>query len=219
MRIPICLFFIISWVFNTNTIAQEAVSETRKGMPGVQQQVPDEHQSVMTDIFDIKGPEAFGVDPVYFRYALYALILILILVFIAAGIIYLKKRKKKIEEITAHIAPDTAAYKLLDELVGLEIPDVKEFYFRLSLILRDYIHGRYHIDAPEMTTEELLPRITEINLGNEIHHQLKTFFYSSDPIKFADLTADSHKMKNDLFFVRNFVKETTPMQPQPDDIK
>ncbi len=186
-------------------------------MPGVQQQVPDEHQSVMTDIFDIKGPEAFGVNPAYFRYALYSLILILILALIAAGIIYLKKRKKKIEEIVAHITPDAAAYKLLDELARLEISDVKEFYFRLSLILRDYIHGRYYIDALEMTTEELIPRITEINLDHDIHQQLKTFFYSSDPIKFADLTADSDKMKNDLFFVRNFVKETTPVQP--DDTK
>ncbi len=217
MRITICLFLIFNSIFNPSTFAQDTISDNRKDIPGTQQQVLDENKSTMTDIFDIKGLETFGVDPAYFKYALYFLIILLLLALIAAVIIYLKKRQKKIEEIVAHVAPDVAAYSQLDELAGLEIPVGREFYFRLSAILRNFIRGRFSIDAPEMTTEQLLPKIMEINLGHEINQQLKTFFYSSDPIKFADIAADPEKMKDDLLFVRNFVKETTPVQPQPDD--
>jgi hypothetical protein len=219
MRITICLFLIIIGIINPSAFSQEPLADTRKGTPGTELQVPDDKKSEMTDIFDIKGPEAFGVNPAYFRYAIYALIILLLLALIAAAIHYWKKRQKKIEEIVAHVDPDVAAYKLLDELAGLELPDGKEFYFRLSAILRNYFRGRYKIDAPEMTTEQLLPRIMKINLGHDIYQQLKTFFYSSDPIKFADIAADPDKMKNDLFFVRNFVKETTPVEPQLEDIK
>jgi len=213
MRIAIFLFLIISLIVNTSASAQKPVSGTGKGIPDMQQQIPDDNQSAMTDIFDIKGPEAFGVNPAYFKYGLYALIIILILALIAAGIIYMLRRQKKIEEITAQIAPDAAAYKELDELTGLEISDGREFYFRLSAILRNYISGRFNIDALEMTTEELIPRISEIGLSHEVHQEVKTFFYTSDPIKFADSSADSDKMQEDLMFIRSLVKKTTPEQP------
>ncbi len=213
MRITICLLLIFGWIFNISAFAQESVTDTPKKMPDAQQQVVGDNQSAMTDIYDIKGPEAFGVNPAYFRYTLYALLIFLIFALVVAGIIFIKKRKKKIEEIIAQVDPDAAAYKQLEQLAGLQNPDGKEFYFRLSAILRHYIRCRFNIDAPEMTTEELLPKISEIRLGHDIHQQAKTFFYSSDPVKFADIAVYQEKMKDDLLFVRNFVKETTPVKP------
>ncbi|HHC25429.1 MAG TPA: hypothetical protein ENK58_08490, partial [Desulfobacterales bacterium] len=91
----------------------------------------------MTDIHDIKLLENIGVDLTLLYYALGA---VLILALLFAVFFYLKKRKKRIKEKTiVTLSPDEAAFALLDELTDVEIIDGKEFYFRLSAILRAYI--------------------------------------------------------------------------------
>ena len=69
---------------------------------------------------------------------------------------------------------------------------------------------RFGMDAPEMTTEELLPRITEIKLENDLDRRLRDFVHASDPIKFAARTAEMETMQQHFEFVREFVKKTTP---------
>ncbi len=161
----------------------------------------------MTDIHDIKPPEKIGVNliPLY-----YALLGILILALITVAILYLRKRKKKIKKkkiIT--LSPEEQAMNLLDRLLDIDSIEGKEFYFRLSAILRNYIQGRYSINAPEMTTEEFLPRVDELGIDRELQQQLKDLFHATDPVKFAGAHAVQTRMQNDLNFVISFVKKTT----------
>ena len=88
--------------------------------------------------------------------------------------------------------------------------DGKEFHFRLSAILRTYIQGRYGINAPEMTTEEFVPRIADLGIPRELRKCLKSLCRTSDPVKFAGVHAVESEMRKDLMFVRNFVRQTTP---------
>ncbi|MCP4344711.1 MAG: hypothetical protein GY795_04190 [Desulfobacterales bacterium] len=161
----------------------------------------------MSDIHDIKPPEKIGINlvPLY-----YALLAVLILALIAVAIFYLKKRKKKIKKkkiIT--LSPEEQAMNMLDGLLDVDSIEGKEFYFRLSAILRTYIQGRYSIDAPEMTTEEFLPRVDELKIDRELQQQLKELFRATDPVKFAGARAVQTRMQNDLNFVISFVKKTT----------
>ncbi|WP_207683271.1 DUF4381 family protein [Desulfonema magnum] len=160
----------------------------------------------MTDIHDIRPPEIIGVD-------LTILYLVLLTLFVAglvvAAYLYFKKRRKKIKEKEiVKLSPDEAALALLDELMDMENSDGKEFYFQLSAILRNYIQGRYNINAPEMTTEEFLPKIEELGLQKELQKSLRELLRSIDPVKFAGSLAVQNKMKDDLKFVINFVNQT-----------
>ncbi|MDM8551518.1 hypothetical protein QUF72_15635 [Desulfobacterales bacterium HSG2] len=168
----------------------------------------DEKTVQMSDIHDIKPPENIGVDLTVFYYILLTLLILGILV---AAFFYLRKRKKRIKEKKiVTLSPDESAYASLDELIDLESLEGKEFYFRLSAILRNYIEGRYGINAPEMTTEEFIPRIEELGIDKELRKNLKELLHATDPIKFAGVYAIESQMKKDLGFVRSFVKQTTP---------
>ena len=164
----------------------------------------------MTDIHDIKPPEKAGIGPTLLYY-LFLAGLLLVLLFV--GLYFWKKRRKKASEPDiALVPPDVTALRLLSELADAGGSDEKVFYFRLSAILRHYIRGRYGVNAPEMTTEEFLPRVEELGCHIGLQKPLRELLRSTDPIKFARVPAGEAKMKSDLVFVKEFVKQTTLTQ-------
>ncbi len=221
-----CIFFFSMTAFaqQKDAVSEKAESPSVKTESGSEPAIPGDTESAeeqetveMTDIHDIKLLENIGVDLTLLYYALGA---VLILALLFAVFFYLKKRKKRIKEKTiVTLSPDKAAFALLDELTDVEIIDGKEFYFRLSAILRAYIEGRYSINAPEMTTEEFLPRIKELKLDKELQQNLRKLFHSTDPVKFAGSLPVENKMEKDLFFVRSFVKQTTEQLAVSSEVK
>lgn len=164
----------------------------------------------MTDIHDIKPLEILVADGSWLFYILGA---VSILAIIAAARYYWKKYRNRkqvsLEEVT--VLPHEAALISLDGLADVENMDGKAFYFSLSSILRAYIEARYRINALEMTTEELLPKIDLLSLNREIHQELKELIRATDPVKFAGVPASVNKMREHLFIVRNFVTQTTSL--------
>jgi hypothetical protein len=163
----------------------------------------------MTDIIDIKPLEKVGFDNkilVYILYALGVLGLIGLLFFL---IDYLLKKRKKIQDQPIMVLPpDTLALQHLDELEKAQGLEEREFYFRLTAIIRGYLEGRYGIDALEMTTEELLPRLNDIQIDMKLSSELKELMKSTDPVKFAGILTGQEKMEQDLIFARDFVEKT-----------
>lgn len=159
----------------------------------------------MTDIHDIKPLEIPVADGSLLFYILGA---VFILAAIGAAIYFWKKfRNRRHVPAETPIPAHEAALRSLDALEGVEAMDGKAFYFSLSNILRTYIEARYGINALEMTTEELLPKIDFPGLRREIHQELKELLRSTDPVKFAGVPAAVSRMQRDLAFVRNFIKQ------------
>lgn len=177
--------------------------------PAVPGQQPQNQQKTvqMADIHDIKPPEKIEIDlrPLY-----YAVGGILALLLCVAAFLFLRKYLKKIrkKEIIT-LSPEETAFRSLDALGDIENLDGKEFYFELSAILRSYIQGRYEINAPEMTTEELLPKIERLELSQGLRKSLRELLQSADPVKFAGRPAVQKKMRQDFAFVQTFVKQTS----------
>jgi hypothetical protein len=142
-------------------------------------------------------------------YALYALGILL-----AVGLVlylidrFLKRRKKGKTEPGIFIPADVRAVQMLDALEKDGTIDEREYYFRLTAIVRGYLDGRFGIDAMEMTTEELLPRINNLPLEKTLNTQLKELLKTTDPVKFAGVTSGPAKMESDLVFARSFVEKT-----------
>ena len=181
----------------------------------------DENKDVMTDIHDIKPPEKYGLRPEIFRYLPYIIAGILIAGLIAAGVWFYRKKRKNNEptQVTAMLAPDEEALNLLRALAGFKDSGHKEYYFRLSAILRGYIHGRFNMNAPEMTTEELVPKIEKLQLDKKMKQGVKDLLHASDPIKFAAQNADKQMIENDFQFVENFVKQTSIEKHKEENLK
>ncbi len=62
---------------------------------------------------------------------------------------------------------------------------VKEYYSRLTEILREYLVGRYGVGAMEMTTDEIVGAMKEVELSPKQISSLGTLLSESDLVKFA----------------------------------
>jgi hypothetical protein len=165
----------------------------------------------LTDIHDIKPLERIGVDPMLFHYILYGAMGIILVGLLITLFLVLKKRKRKKNESVVRVSPDEAALEAVNALAERIDGDERAFYFNLSSVLRGYVHERFNIGSLEMTTEELLPIINNINLDRNLKAGFRSFLISSDPVKFADQPVSKEKMESDLAFVKNFVEQTTPL--------
>ncbi len=172
-------------------------------------QAPVDTSAPMTDIHDIRPPVPMGVDAAW----LMPVLLTLAGVFILAALIWWwrhHRKKRTIETIVPELPPEMVAMQALDAISDVRGQEGKAFYFRLSAILRQYIFGRFGVGAPEMTTEEFLPCINRLPLDRELSRQLKDLCRAMEPVKFAGGTTVEKQMEADFFFVRAFVRQTTP---------
>ena len=163
----------------------------------------------LTDIHDIKPLEQIGIDPALIRMAMYGLGAVALIVFLLSAFYWWKNRKRRAAlHQPKPLPPHEAAEQMLDMLDNM--PDIsgQEFYFRLSAILRNYMDARFGIHAPEMTTEELVPRMDGLGVEKDMEKQLKEFLRYSDPIKFAAAETVESKMKHDIMLIRQFVNQT-----------
>jgi len=168
-----------------------------------------------TQIKDIKAPV---VPPANWKPVLIAAAVLLILI-VSAVLLYrtLKRRAKPIAEPEPIPPHDLAMSRLCDpELIKLMTDeDSRLFYFQLTLILRDYLEGRFDLKAPEMTTSQTLEKLPSIELPELVANIPEDILVRGDLAKFAGESFHSDIRKRDIEKVREFV-EATPPPPPPE---
>ncbi|MCB9524846.1 MAG: hypothetical protein H6702_15920 [Myxococcales bacterium] len=81
------------------------------------------------------------------------------------------------------------AYERIERLQGEDLfsqGQAKQYYFRLSEIVRDYMGRRYGFDALEMTTEQIRAALQTEVLSVEAGVAVREFLEETDLVKFAD---------------------------------
>jgi hypothetical protein len=104
------------------------------------------------------------------------------------------------------------AYARLRALVAEELVEagrIKEFYDRISGILRHYIEDRFDLRAPERTTEEFLAelRFTEV-LSPSQKEMLGEFLMHCDLVKFARHEPATEQIQQTFDLVKDFIEKT-----------
>lgn len=98
-----------------------------------------------------------------------------------------KKIRRKIQLMM--MSPRERALAELSDLLAEALPHkgmVKEFYLRLTMIVRRFIERAFSVRAPEQTTEEFLHAAeTNPNFTQDSIEQLKLFLEAADLVKFA----------------------------------
>jgi hypothetical protein len=179
-------------------------------------------------IQDLKGEAADIKDikkvPVTFRELLPYLLVYLLLGIIIPGIYYWLKYHKKKPALQL-VKPREPAYIIaereLDELKKEKLwqkKEVKEFYVRLTTILRKYIENQFEIKALEQTTSQILQSVNNYGLfDSETRQILADMLPLADMVKFARGTADPDENNKHLENAYKFVQMTKVFIPEQDD--
>jgi hypothetical protein len=162
---------------------------------------------LIKEIHDIRGPVSIPGDWLW--------LWIFLGVFAAGLAIVLLIRFIK-EKQVKHLDPVKEPWQTaLEAIAAIEQGDmvrsgrVKEYYSELSGVIRWYIEERFHLRAPEMTTEEFIHVLRYSDkLSSAQQGFLQDFLNASDMVKFAKQVPHPEEMFRVLRLARSFVEET-----------
>lgn len=158
---------------------------------------------------DIKGPVDFPVNN-----------LLLVLVVIVAAILMFALFKLKVKPQRKERPPEPVDTRTADEIAMAQLDELqsgsllsegkyKEYYSRLSGIIREYFENRFEVRAPEMTTEEFLWSLDESkHLTADQNAVMREFLNSCDIVKFAKHIPGIEDGKASMELARKLVVET-----------
>jgi hypothetical protein len=105
-----------------------------------------------------------------------------------AGFVLFRRRTKRVAE-PRRLSPEEIAHTALTALLAEDLPArglVKEFFLRLTGIVRQYIEATTGIRAPEQTTEEFLRAMRSREaFSPQRSVRLAEFLEAADMIKYA----------------------------------
>jgi len=110
--------------------------------------------------------------------------------------------------------PHEIAYRELKALIDEDLVGagkIKEFYFRLTFIVRQYIERRFGLRAPERTTEEFLQEAAGSGVLSVDHQALlRDFLNHADLVKYAKYDPEAEDIERSFEAARRFINETRP---------
>ncbi|OGR60992.1 MAG: hypothetical protein A2X36_05835 [Elusimicrobia bacterium GWA2_69_24] len=166
------------------------------------------------DIRDIKGPYSPRLWP-------WVLALLAALGAAAWGgsALWRRARRPAGESAVPAAAPDLRSYEEIalaeiDALLRMGLP-VKEYYDRISDILRLYFERRYGISALSMTTYDLHRRLLQLQADPQARSWIKALFTRCDLAKFARLLPGEEETREDAESARRIVRQLAPQAAPP----
>lgn len=172
---------------------------------------------VLNPIRDIMVEEANITDYLMYFYVLIGAIVL-------AGIgyyFYKKKNQKPSETITKEVAiilpAHVKAINALKDLEGAQLWQqgyIKEYQSGLTDIIRTYLEERYHVNAPEMTTDEVVNALYKVDFDPKYTNTLKEILQVADLVKFAKAKPDEDIHSIFMTKAIDFVENTKPVLPE-----
>ena len=119
-----------------------------------------------------------------------------------------RRREKMVAEIRK--SPLEVALSALEQLEKDDLVakgELKEYYGRVSSILREYVEGRYGLQAPERTTEEFMEDLRRDSgtLSKDQKSLLEKFLMHCDLVKFAKFEPSADEVRATFESCKDFV--------------
>ena len=127
------------------------------------------------------------------------------------------KREKRPAE-----PPHVTAIRELEKLQGEKLwqnQRHKLYYTRLTDIVREYIEARYEVGAMEMTSDEIVGTLTELNIPARSYEQIRRLLSTADYVKFAKYIPDAQDNEMSWSDAYYFVEETKRLAADPEEGK
>ncbi len=133
------------------------------------------------------------------------------------AIVFLARRSKHREVAVRVRTPREIALEALASLEAKELlvrGEIKQFYFEICLILREFIEGQFGLRAAEETTEEFLRDLAaEPRFSEETKELLRQFLEHCDQVKFAKYAPAADEIQKTVTVTRSFVESSTVPDP------
>lgn len=188
----------------------------------------------ITDIKDIERA------PIWWWGIIRWILLALLIAGLAVGGYYLwrwyeKRRKPEEEETNPELLrpADEVALEKLDEIKAAKIwkdGKIKQYQTELTDVVREYIGRRFGVQSTEKTSDETLREMETILVkgqrddvpctkeeGKALYEKLRKMLQLADLVKFAKWHTTPDENEQALTTAYEFVKETTPTQPSPQE--
>lgn len=117
------------------------------------------------------------------------------------------------------VMPHVKAIRELEQLNNQKLwqnSKHKSYYTRLTDIIREYLEGRYGIGAMEMTTDEIISAMSDMDLQDKSMKNLVGMLRTADLVKFAKFTPDADYNEKVYYDAYYFVEDTKEV---PEEIK
>lgn len=173
-------------------------------------------QRAELEIADIEDVMAVPKEPSYWWIWLFVPA-----AFIVGFVLWFYLRRKRVRELVRIFKPaHEIAYDRLRALVDEDLVGagkIKEFYERISDILRHYIEHRFNLRAPERTTEEFLVELAGSDvLEPSDKENLGEFLKHCDLVKFAKHNPATEQIQKTFDLVKNFIDKTKSQERKVD---
>lgn len=165
-------------------------------------------------IFDIKAPEKAPLMVAEVRWYIIGSALLLCVLFAVGYLIRraLLSRKRSPEELKAEsIPPHVRAIHELETLHNQKLWQSgrqKQYYTRLTDIIRAYLEGRYGINAMEKTSDEIVRSAAELPLSDKNRADLGDLLRTADLVKFAKYAPEGDYNEKVYYAAYYFVEDT-----------
>ncbi|HPF38651.1 MAG TPA: hypothetical protein P5081_04170 [Phycisphaerae bacterium] len=179
---------------------------------------------VENSLADIKGPASlpipFSTRLIYWGLAALALLALLLRWWL--------RRPKRIPfaNVVPQLPPYEWAMRELDRLMADDLIArgmTQEFYYRINLLLRQYIERRFSVMAGEQTSEEFVRSVQSMGaLSADQRETLRVFVAACDPVKYARQQPTNDDVVWVLQTAREFIEATrqdafvTPLTSTPE---
>ena len=133
---------------------------------------------------------------------------------LVAGILYLRRRRRSRPENLPALLPHERFQRQLDALAAEELPRSgrgREYFFRLSEMIREYVGALHGLNALDLTTEEILAALARSELRGFDRGGLAAFCRQSDFVKFARHEATESECAEALTYARDLLEKTRPL--------
>jgi hypothetical protein len=176
----------------------------------------DFNQLQLNDIKTVRKAPFVWTDYLWVLWIVLGIMLILALIGVVIYMVLKKKKKgyffKPPVVLPAHVRAVRELDKLKEEKIWQQGRE-KEFYSKLTDILRSYIHEREGLNAMEMTSGEILNEIRKVSEVDSVHDNLKQILSTSDLVKFAKYKP--YPAENDLSMVNAYFFVNQTREPDP----
>lgn len=159
-------------------------------------------------------------------YAIYGLIALIILSLVAWYIVWYIRNKwqGRVRDVkpAPKLPPHVIAIKALDELRNRKLwqnDKHKLYYSTLTEILRVYIEGRWAVGALEMTSDEIISALRDIDIKYDSRSNLVAILRTADMVKFAKALPDAEENEQLFTYAYYFVENTKSVDVEHNDEK
>jgi hypothetical protein len=163
--------------------------------------------------FDVKPPVKYPYTfkEIVWPWGVTALAAAMLLALAIYVILRVAKKKPVFAKDKPKEPPHVTALRELEKIKAEKLwqnNKVKQYYTRVTDVLRVYMEERYRVQAMEQTSDEILQALAAMTMPDELLHRLRDLLSVSDLVKFAKFQPMTDENEKALATVQEFVDRT-----------